>query len=317
MNRPTLLSWLKEGKTYLPSLNMLNVIHYKNRTNKTPDVYLATISTLRRDNSLRDFIASIPFRYLFVDEAHYWVRGSPSPTMASQLTFYRNILLAKAQVVWFMSGTIFPGQIKYDFVETIRSLGSSEKRAAWTLTDNEGNVTAPYGDAQLLNLSQKWDEIPSPSKTAMLIPLMLMRTQRTMIKGERAMEAVQDKLQEMFDGDIPHDAIKNEITQRQELVHRFCENSNIVNKYNVARWSSYSSQMITRQWNISGRTNTSWWSGFSIDDAMEYERGRRFVNILQQLRKDRRRPLVFAYAVFHQQWAVHVCYSLLFLTRRS
>jgi hypothetical protein len=303
MGCPIVKNWIDEGKQFLPALNLVDPTK-RSGSSGPVDVYVTTTSVLQRDSPTRRFIAKIPFKYTFVDEAHHWVRGKRGGEMAEQLRFFRDVLLRKVDANWLLSGTIFPGNIRFDFIETIKSLACPQRRDNWQVIDGEGRSFLVYGDSELQLLSKDWESTHNRRKTEMLVPLMLLRTEDTMIDGEPAMNGHMSMLEKRTDGEISYALIKKEITDRQNAIRSVEENTKI--RYNLGRLYSYSSQVLERHWSETGRFDSKWWDKFTLADAKQFARGRQFVFLLSKLKKEKRKPIVFAYAVFHQQWGAHV-----------
>jgi len=122
------------------------------------------------------------------------------------------------------------------------------------------------------------------------------------------MEDFMAKMKEKVDGDVAYDdALVLEIQKRERLLdeHEAAGASKII-RYTYSRWIAYSSQVITRNWKSRGREDSSWWNEFTLEQACEFARGRRLVQILESNKRTGRRTIVFATAVFHQQFASHV-----------
>lgn len=321
MNRlgPNLVrTWLVEGEKFAPDLRMVNLEEWMKRKNpQIVDVIVTQKSALQRDTSIRQALAKIGFKYLIVDECHDWVRGRPSET-SNQLNFLRSSLLPRADAVFLLSGTPFVGRMQFDLIETIKSLANSTRRATWKAqlnTNPESHETTAvhcYTDEQLQKLDEEWMDVSHLVKTQMLVPILLIRTPATFIDGKSIMEDFMAKIKEMNDGDITHgNSLVLEMQQRETLLNQHeTTGASKTTRYTYARWTAFSSQVITRRWNALGRDDPSWWDNFTIADACEYERGRRLVHMLQSRKQANKKTIVFASAVFHQQFAAHVRFYL-------
>jgi len=140
------------------------------------------------------------------------------------------------------------------------------------------------------------------------VPVLLARTPSTLIDGEPIMEDFMAKMKEKVDGDIAYDdGLVSEMRKREKLLNEHeMAGASKTNRYTYARWMAYSSHVIARNWNVLGWENPRWWDNFTMADACEHERGRRLVQILKSDRREKKRTIVFASAVFHQQFAAHV-----------
>lgn len=276
------------------------------------DVIVTQKSVLQRDTSSRQVLERIKFNYLIVDECHDWVRGQPSG-MSKQLTFLRSNLLPRADAVFLVSGTPFVGRMQFDMIQTIKSLASPTRRATWKVPTNieadsqETTEVHRYTDEWLQTLDEKWTSTSHLEKTQMLAPILLCRTPSTLIDGEPIMEDFMAKMREKLDGDVAYNqALVSEMQKRKKLLDEHEAAGASKARYAHARWLAYSSQVITRNWHVQGRENPSWWNNVTITDVCEYERGRCLVKILKGHKQAKKRTIVFASAVFHQQFAAHV-----------
>jgi len=202
--------------------------------------------------------------------------------------------------------------MRFDFIETIKSLSSATRRSKWTLrfrdemTNEESEPTACYTDDALKKLSDDWDNVSSLVKTQMLVPILLLRTSDTLIDGERIMFNYLERLVELKDGEISYAQIENEIGRRETILNEHVQRVGGTTRYALGRWLSYSSWVIKKGWNTHGREDTHWWDGFTLDDAREFERGRCLVDMLNGRRNAGQKTIIFAFAIFHQQFAAKV-----------
>jgi hypothetical protein len=120
------------------------------------------------------------------------------------------------------------------------------------------------------------------------------------------------QLVENNDGEIPRKAIEQEIIYRKQLIAKHVPNTTQdhlnrgANPYVLGRWLSYSPWLFERDWIRLGRDNIDWWKGFSLTDATRFERGKNLHKLLEGWRRIGKKPIVFATAVFHQQFAAQV-----------
>ena len=140
----------------------------------------------------------------------------------------------------------------------------------------------------------------------MLVPILLLRTSDTEIDGQRIMPNYMQRLVEVDDGEIAYQMIRQEVFQRERLLSAHLDDvDGGPNRYTLARWLSYSSWVINKNWNRY-REDPCWWDNFTLRDAMEFERGRRLVELLKARKAQGKKTIVFAHAVFHQQFAARV-----------
>jgi len=203
--------------------------------------------------------------------------------------------------------------MRFDFIETIKSLSTATRRSKWMLrfrderTNEESEPTACYTDDALKKLSDDWDNVSPLIKTQMLVPILLLRTSDTLIDGERIMLNYLERLVELKDGEILYTQIMNEIEKRERILNEhFQRMGGGTTRYILGRWLSYSSWVIRREWNTCGHDDPHWWDGFSLDDACEFERGRCLVEMLKSRRNAGKKTIIFAFVVFHQQFAARV-----------
>lgn len=317
MNRPgsnLIRTWLVEGKKFAPDLRMADLEEWAKRRNPQPvDVIVTQKSVLQRNSRTRQVLESVGFKYLIVDECHDWVRGRPSET-SNQLNFLRSNLSPRADAVFFLSGTPFVGCMQFDVIETIKSLATPTRRAVWKAQLNmnpdrqETTAVCCYTDEWLRRLDKQWKDTSHLVKTQMLFPILLIRTPNTLIDGKPIMEDFMAKMKEKPDGDITYDAaLVLEIQKREKLLDEYeMAGASKITRYTYGRWTAYSSHVVMCDWNFRGRENPSWWDNFTIADAREFERGRRLVQILESYKRSGKKTIVFASAIFHQQFAAHV-----------
>jgi len=301
---------MKEADKFVPDLSIADLA--KSMTAK-PDVFVTQKSVLQREGKTGRFIASLRFKYLIVDECQTWVRGQPGD-ISNQLRFLRLNLLPRAEAVFLLSGTPFPGKIQFDLIQTIKSLASPARRARWSvkLKDDDNHIASfLYTDNELLKLDQEWNAIPSQIKPQMLVPILLRRTSKTTIDEEKVLPDYLDMLVGEDDGEIPLTDIKDEVAKREVILNRVSvAGATSTDRYTLARWLAWTSWVINHDWNKRGRNDISWWDNFTLDNAREFERGRRLVGMLEKMKRTQRKPIIFAHAVFHQQLAAHVLLSL-------
>jgi len=248
-----------------------------------------------------------------------WIRGQKGK-LSNQLTFLRTTLLNRPHAVFVLSGTPFVGNMQFDMVETIKSLALPSRRAKWTVRiwNEEARAGAGagagvgaepepvfcYSDKALQKLTEDWEIVDPTAKTQMLVPLLLLRTADTIIYGHPIMPNYMGNLVEASDGEITQAQIAKEMNFRTEMLDAYLwEQSKGPIRYMLARWLSYSSWVLSRQWNNEGRENVAWWNGFSMKEVKEFERGRRLIKMLDEWKREGKRIIIFARAVFHQQYA--------------
>jgi hypothetical protein len=304
INEDLLRGWVDQAQEWTPNLQVAEYRDIK----PTTQVVLIPLSKLRFEKE-RTKIERIKFHYLLVDESHFWVRSRKDET-SQQLLFYRNRLLPRSHATFHLTATAFPYTMKFDTIETIKSLATDAIRANWTFTYRTENGTEEikaYGDAALEELRTKWEGTPTSYKSQMLIPILMRRTRKSKIDGELVLPDHFGNLKPVKDGTIDIAGIQDEIRQRNQLLDDYYKGKeNRLERYNTARLLAYSSWVVKKNWNLTGRTDRSWWDDFTIVDATEFERGRRLIKILRKAREQGRCPMVFAYFVFHQQFAAKV-----------
>ena len=220
-------------------------------------------------------------------------------------------------MVFLLSGTPFVGKMCFDMIETIKSLTAPSRRSRWCVKfhDQEETDAEPsycYTDEKLEELRRQWDSTAAKQKTEMLAPLLLMRTALTEIDGVPIMPNYLAQLVENKGGEIPYKAIEQEINYRKQLIAKYApkptkdDPKRGANSYVLGRWLSYSPWLLERGWIRLGRDDVDWWKGFSLADATRFERGRHLYELLEGWRRVGKKPIVFATAVFHQQFAAQV-----------
>src|SRR5271156_6171860 len=95
------------------------------------DINIVQLSALQTSR-MSTIVKGLKYKYLIVDEAHQWVRGTKGQ-ISNQLYLYRNYLVPKADAVFLLSGTPFKGDMNFDLPETIKSLAPNPRRMAWTV----------------------------------------------------------------------------------------------------------------------------------------------------------------------------------------
>lgn len=311
LNQPLVDSWLHEAEKFVPDLNCIDLKKWmKSRRPNTPiDVYIMQISCIQKQgNRFQKFLTSLQFKYLIIDEAHAWVRGQQS-NVSNQLNFLRNHLLPRTSAVYLLSGTPFKGKMQFDLVETLKSLAPEARRGKWLVrfVDGEDAVeesepTACYTTPALTVLSRDWEKISHQTKTQMLVPLLLLRTSKTKIDGVTIMPDYEESLVAVSSGEIPLEELGQEIKFRENLLDRYYakRGKGGANRYVLGRWLSYSSWVIQRNW---GRDDPTWWDSFTLQNANQFARGACLVKLLRCWKSQGKKPIVFASAVFHQQFA--------------
>ena len=164
-----------------------------------------------------------------------------------------------------------------------------------------------YSDEALQKPTEDWKLVDPTVKMQMLVPLLMLRTADTIINGQPIMPNYMGNLAKVSDGEITQEQITEEMKFRTEMLDAYLwEQSKGPNRYVLARWLSYSSWVLSRQWNSEGRENVAWWNGFDMKEVKEFERGRRLVKMLDEWKQEGKRIIIFARAVFHQQYAAQV-----------
>jgi hypothetical protein len=298
-------SWITEASKWTP--NHLILCDFIKHRHTAADVYVITVTSLQRKQTA-ELIRRLNFKIIIVDECHSWVRGRPGQA-AAQLTEFRNLIMPKAQAVYFLSGTPFKGDFRFDAVETIKSLATPTRRNTWAVNISpSGEPTdepvKAYSDDALRSLYMKWEGVPAEYKSQLLLPIMLRRTPQTIIEGNAVITDYLSLLTEIPEGRIDASAIQNEMGVRDAMVREAGWGGSA--KYLNGRLLAYTSLFLRRNWEAQGRREASWWDGFTLRDAEEFERGRRLVKILKELKRRGYRPMIFAQYVFQQQFAARV-----------
>ena len=306
---------MTEARKFLPDLKMANLQSLNAQQQiRNVDILMVQKSVLQRPNGKYcKLLDRTKFTYLIVDEAQTWIRGQPN-SLPTQLNYLRGNLLHRAKAVYHLSGTPFMGKIKWDYIQLIKSLATSGKRSIWPVAvDDKDKSTVKYDigydDNHLTLLENNWDTTPDVIKTKMLIPVMLRRTLQTIINGQQVVE--KDYFEKMVvdrSGEIAIEDIQDEINLRNKLLDEYIGRDSQVRleRYIVARYLAWTSKAITDDWKNHGRASECWWDGFTLEDAKEYERGRRLVKMLQLLKANSKKPIIFAYYGMHQQFAAQV-----------
>ena len=252
---------------------------------------------------MSEIVKGLKFKYLIVDEAHQWVRGTKGH-VSNQLSVYRNYLVPKADAVFLLSGTPFKGDMNFDLPETIKSLAPNSRRAKWNVQMGDEDVQffhSAYSDDELDRLRNGWKTFTSLHKSRILVPIMIRRTSRTEIDGRRVSEDWLSKLIYLDTGRIQKKDMLEEMQKRETMV-----TGRLKDRVYSARCLSYSSQYFTRDWRGSGQKDCSWWDSFTVAHAMEFERGRILVKLLKDWKTRGMKPMIFAHSRFHQQFAGRV-----------
>jgi hypothetical protein len=305
LGQPLIETWITEATKWTPK--HLTICDFIKHRQTAADVYVITITALQRQQTA-DLIRRLNFKIIVVDECHSWVRGRPGQP-AAQLSEFRNFTMPKAQAVYFLSGTPFKGDLRFDIVETIKSLATPTRRSAWTVKITPSGEPADepvnaYNDGALRSLYMKWESVPVEYKSQLLLPIMLRRTPQTTIEGKAVITDYLSLLIEMPEGRIDVRTLRNEMGDRDMMVREAGWGGST--KYLNGRLLAYSSLFLRRNWEAQGRRDPSWWDGFTLRDAEEFERGRRLVKVLKELKQRGYRPMVFAQYVFQQQFAARV-----------
>jgi len=169
----------------------------------------------------------------------------------------------------------------FDMVETIKSLATPTKRGNWIIryedqtTRQTKEVTDAYTVEGLNRLSKDWDTISHMDKTNLLVPILLRRTADTEIDGVNIMPNYMEKLVEDSVGEIQYDELADEIQARDKILSDVLagHGQGGTQRYTLARWMSYSSWVVTKNWGTLGREDGRWWNGFTMKNAEEDERG--------------------------------------------
>jgi len=311
---------MNEAKKFIPGLRIVNLQSVNmDRELDDADILILQKSVLQRSSCRhRKMLDKVKFSFLIIDEAQTLVRGQPTK-MSAQLLYLRNNLLHRAKAVYQLSGTPFMGKIKWDYIEMLKSLATSNKRSKWsTILDDKDkqaiDYEAGYDDERLAALEGRWDATPAVVKSKLLIPVMLRRTLQTVIDGKPVVD--KDYFKDMVvdrSGEINVEEIQDEIKHRNLLLDRTIgkDPQSKCDRYVIARYLAWTTKVLTYDWRANGKKDKNWWSEFTIADAEEFERGRRLVRMLKSLKARGKKPIVFAYYSMHQQFAARVLQSFL------
>jgi hypothetical protein len=306
---------MTEARKFLPDLKIANLQSLNAQQQiQNVDILMVQKSVLQRPSGKYcKLLDRTKFTYLIVDEAQTWIRGQPN-SLSTQLSYLRGTLLHRAKAVYHLSGTPFMGKIKWDYIQLIKSLATSTKRLSWPVAVDDKdkstvNYDLGYSDNHLTLLETNWDTTPDVIKTKLLIPVMLRRTLQTIIDGKQVVE--KDYFEKMVvdrSGEIAIEDIQDEIKLRNKLLDEYIGHDSEVRleRYIMARYLAWTSKAIKDDWKNRGRVSERWWDGFTLDDTKEYERGRRLVEMLQRLKANGKKPIIFAFYGMHQQFAAQV-----------
>ncbi len=280
----------------------------EHRHHRTVDVFVTQKSVLRKDSERRRFLLNKPPKYVVIDECHDWIRGNKSE-LSKQLRFWREELLPCVEAVYGLSGTIAMGEPKWDLCESIKSIAPEKRRRTWL---NNGEPEK-YTDVALKMLYDKWDEIDVTTKQNLLVPIMLLRNEYTIIDGQPAMKNYRAMLIPMPEAMISLSEldVNNERQRREEMVWQMTEGNPTAGMV-LARWLAWSSWLVTHKWIEEGRGSKNWWDEFTLEDAKEFARGRKFVSVLEKIKRKGGRPIIFAEYIFVLEYAAKVLHPCLF-----
>jgi hypothetical protein len=208
-------------------------------------------------------------------------------------------------------------KIRWDYIQILKSLATSSRMSGWTtILDDKDKSSVKYelgyDDAHLAILDKNWEDTPAVIKSKLLIPVMLRRTLATIIDGKPVVE--KDYFKDMIidrRGEIDIGDIAEEIKYRNRLLSEAIGTIGMspdskLDRYIMARYLCWTSKVLTDKWKQNGKTDKDWWEGFTLKDAEEFERGRRLVRILRDLKERGKKPIVFAFYTMHQQFAAQV-----------
>lgn len=213
--------------------------------------------------------------------------------------------MPNVEAVYGLSGTLSPGEPKWDICETIKSIASKKRRAQWL--DNKGEA-GKYTDEALQNLYHSWDlDDDVTSKQDLLIPILLLRNEGTIIDGQPAMKNYRAMLVPMDEADIQFESLvtSGELLTRESMIEGIKEGTPTVRMV-MARWLAWSSWLLTYNWIDHGRDSKTWWDKFTLSDAKEYARGQKLVSVLQNIKRRGGKPVIFAEYIFLLQFAAKV-----------
>jgi len=183
-NESLQVNWLREAVDFVPSLK-ITVVSDRDREYEY-DAYITTNSLLQRAYPNRQWLGEQHWDILVCDEGHLWARGS-STSQSEQRRFLREVLLPNTATTFMLTATPLPTDIRFDFCNTILSLACEEVRQKWVAMVDAQPVKGLYTDDALAKLFAEWTNVPNAQKAAMLVPLMIQRTENTLIDGERVM----------------------------------------------------------------------------------------------------------------------------------
>ena len=181
--------WMSEVEKWTPDLKLTEL----GSETLDADVLIIYLSLLQTNNPTRQMLETLSF---LVDEAHLWVKGSPNE-WSNQLLFNRETLLPKVKALYLLSGTPFPHNTQFDWIETLKSLVTWEWHEQWTVKLAEGVEVKDYTETALAKLKSDWQDIPAASKTQMLVPLMVRQTAKSKINGQPILEDFVGKIVEV------------------------------------------------------------------------------------------------------------------------
>jgi hypothetical protein len=107
--------------------------------------------------------------------------------------------------------------MRFDVIQTIKSLASPEKRARWTVVFRNRTINA-YTDTALDHLYDHWLDYDVGYKTELLVPILLRRTAASAIDGVPVVKDYQADLIDQPNGYIDIRTISQETAQRNKLV---------------------------------------------------------------------------------------------------
>jgi len=299
------MSWIEECAKFLPCLKIEDLDKFKQHRNV--DVFVTQTSTLRTSSAKRNFLDNCPPKYVIIDECHTWIRGTKSK-MSLQLTFWRNRLLPKVDAVFGLSGTLAMTDPRWDLCESIKSIATQERRRMWLDAKSEADR---YTDAALQALYDGWADIEVAKKQALLIPILMRRSESTVIDGKPAMENHKDRLK-MVSASLESSDIEqnNELSERGQMLKKL-DQRNASHRMVLARWLAWTPWFYSRDWQNKGRDSMSWWDDFRLEDARQYARGRKLVDVLKEIKREGGKPIVFASYIFLLEFAAKVCHLFL------
>jgi len=299
-------NWIDECRKFLPDLRIADLKEY--RRHRTVNVFITQKSVLRNHSERRRFLVKHPPKYVIIDECHDWIRGNKSE-LSKQLRFWREELLPYVEAMYGLSGTIVMGEPKWDLCESIKSVAPENRRRKWFNTNREPDK---YTDVALKTLYDNWNEIDVTAKQNLLVPIMLLRNEFTIIDGQPAMKNYRTMLVPMPEAKISLSEldVNNERQRREEMVRQMTKGNSTAAMV-LARWLAWSSWLVTHKWIEEGRGSKNWWNNFTLKDAMEFARGRKLVSVLQKIKRNGGRPVIFAEYIFLLEYAAKVLHRSL------